>query len=61
MPAAGSEGSGGTVINFAPVINIQGGGSDVAGAVQTGLGSGYEKFRANMQRFMTEQKRLSFA
>lgn len=61
MPAAGSEGSGGTVINFAPVINIQGGDSDVAGAVQTGLGSGYEKFRANMQRFMTEQKRLSFA
>ena len=61
MPAAGSEGAGGTVINFAPVINIQGGGSDVAGAVQTGLGSGYEKFRANMQRFMTEQKRLSFA
>lgn len=59
MPAAGVE--GGTVINFAPVINIQGGGSDVAGAVQTGLGSGYEKFRANMQRFMTEQKRLSFA
>lgn len=61
MPAAGSEGSGGTVINFAPVINIQGGGSDVAGAVQTGLRSGYEEFRANMQRFMTEQKRLSFA
>lgn len=61
MPAAGSEGSGGTVINFAPVINIQGGGSDVAGVVQTGLRSGYEEFRANMQRFMTEQKRLSFA
>ena len=60
MPVAGGEGAGGTVINFAPVINIQGGGSDVAGAVQTGLGSGYEKFRANMQRFMTEQKRLSF-
>lgn len=61
LPATGGEGAGGTVINFAPVINIQGGGSDVAGAVQTGLRSGYEEFRANMQRFMTEQKRLSFA
>lgn len=61
LPATGGEGAGGTVINFAPVINIQGGGSDVAGAVQTGLRSGYEEFRANMKRFMTEQKRLSFA
>lgn len=61
MPATGGEGAGGTVINFAPVINVQGGGSDVAGAVQTGLRSGYEEFKANMQRFMTEQKRLSFA
>lgn len=58
MPVAGV--AGGTVINFAPVINIQGGGSDVAGSVQTGLRSGYEEFRANMRRFMTEQKRLSF-
>ena len=61
LPAAGGEGAGGTVINFSPVINVQGGGVDVAGAVQTGLRSGYEEFRANMQRFMTEQKRLSFA
>lgn len=61
LPAAGGEGAGGTVINFSPVINVQGGGADVAGAVQTGLRSGYEEFRANMQRFMTEQKRLSFA
>lgn len=61
LPAAGGEGAGGTVINFSPVINVQGGGGDVAGAVQTGLRSGYEEFRANMQRFMTEQKRLSFA
>lgn len=60
LPAAGGEGAGGTVINFSPVINVQGGGVDVAGAVQTGLRSGYEEFRANMQRFMTEQKRLSF-
>ena len=49
------------MINFSPVINVQGGGVDVAGAVQTGLRSGYEEFKANMQRFMTEQKRLSFA
>lgn len=61
LPATGGEGAGGTVINFSPVINVQGGGADVAGAVQTGLRSGYEEFRANMQRFMTEQKRLSFA
>lgn len=61
LPAAAGEGAGGTVINFSPVINVQGGGVDVAGAVQTGLRSGYEEFRANMQRFMTEQKRLSFA
>lgn len=61
LPAAGGEGAGGTVINFSPVINVQGGGVDVAGAVQTGLRSGYEEFRVNMQRFMTEQKRLSFA
>lgn len=61
LPAAGGEGAGGTVINFSPVINVQGGGVDVAGAVQTGLRSGYEEFRANMQRFITEQKRLSFA
>lgn len=61
LPATGGEGAGGTVINFSPVINVQGGGVDVAGAVQTGLRSGYEEFRANMQRFMTEQKRLSFA
>lgn len=61
LPATGGEGAGGTVINFSPVINVQGGGIDVAGAVQTGLRSGYEEFRANMQRFMTEQKRLSFA
>lgn len=61
LPATGGEGAGGTVINFSPVINVQGGGADVAGAVRTGLRSGYEEFRANMQRFMTEQKRLSFA
>lgn len=61
LPATGGEGAGGTVINFSPVINVQGGGADVAGAVQTGLRSGYEEFKANMQRFMTEQKRLSFA
>lgn len=61
LPATGGEGAGGTVINFSPVINVQGGGADVSGAVQTGLRSGYEEFRANMQRFMTEQKRLSFA
>lgn len=61
LPTTGGEGAGGTVINFSPVINVQGGGVDVAGAVQTGLRSGYEEFRANMQRFMTEQKRLSFA
>ena len=61
FPATSGEGAGGTVINFSPVINVQGGGADVAGAVQTGLRSGYEEFRANMQRFMTEQKRLSFA
>lgn len=61
LPTTGGEGAGGTVINFSPVINVQGGGADVAGAVQTGLRSGYEEFRANMQRFMTEQKRLSFA
>lgn len=61
LPATDGEGAGGTVINFSPVINVQGGGVDVAGAVQTGLRSGYEEFRANMQRFMTEQKRLSFA
>lgn len=61
LPATGGEGAGGTVINFSPVINVQGGGADVAGAVQTGVRSGYEEFRANMQRFMTEQKRLSFA
>ena len=61
LPATGGGGAGGTVINFSPVINVQGGGADVAGAVQTGLRSGYEEFKANMQRFMTEQKRLSFA
>ena len=61
FPATSGEGAGGTVINFSPVINVQGGGADVAGAVQTGLRSGYEEFRANMRRFMTEQKRLSFA
>lgn len=61
LPATGGEGAGGTVINFSPVINVQGGGVDVVGAVQTGLRSGYEEFRANMRRFMTEQKRLSFA
>ena len=60
MPAAGSEGSGGTVINFAPVINIQGGGSDVAGAVQTGLSYGYEEFKAFLARWQMDKRRTSF-
>lgn len=58
MPAAGGE--GGTVINFAPVINIQGGGSDVAGAVQRGLGYGYEEFKAFQARWQMDKRRTSF-
>lgn len=61
MPAAGSEGSGGTVINFAPVINLQGGGSDVAGAVQRGLSYGYEEFKAFQARWQMDKRRTSFA
>lgn len=61
MPAAGSEGSGGTVINFAPVINVQGGGSDVAGAVQTGLRFGYKEFNALLARWQMDKRRTSFA
>lgn len=61
IPAAGGEGAGGTVINFAPVINIQGGGSDVAGAVQTGLRFGYEEFKAFQARWQMDKRRTSFA
>lgn len=61
MPVAGGEGAGGTVINFAPVINIQGGGSDVAGAVQRGLSYGYEEFKAFQARWQMDKRRTSFA
>lgn len=60
LPATGGEGSGGTVINFAPVINIQGGGSDVAEAVQRGLSYGYEEFKAFQARWQMDKRRTSF-
>lgn len=49
-----------TVINFAPSITVNGGSSDVAGAVQTGLRSGYEEFKAHWRRLQIEDRRVSF-
>lgn len=60
LPATGGEGAGGTVINFSPVINVQGGGADVAGAVQTGLSYGYEEFKAFLARWQMDKRRTSF-
>ena len=61
LPSPGGASSGGTVINFAPVINVQGGGADVVGAVQMGVRSGYEEFKANLARWQMEKRRKSFA
>ena len=61
MPAAGvaGGGSGSMTINFAPVINVQG-GAGVAEAVRTAARSSYEEFKANVSRWQLDNRRKSF-
>lgn len=51
---------GGITVNFAPVINISGGG-DAYADVKRGLDEGQRNLKRELQRLMRDQQRLSFA
>lgn len=52
-------GGGGMTINFAPVINVSGGGN-VADDVQAGIRSGYEELKTQLEKLQQRQRRLSY-
>lgn len=53
-------GAGGISINFAPVINVSGGG-DVYGEVTRGLEAGRESLKRELERLLRDQRRVSYA
>ncbi len=55
------SGTGGTVITFALVINIQGGSGDAYEQVKRGLSEGQDSFRQQIERYLADRRRLSFA
>ena len=52
-------GSGGMQVTFAPVINISGGG-DAYGQVKRGLEEGQASLKRELERLMSNQRRLSY-
>ena len=51
----------GMSVSFAPVINISGGGADAYDQVKRGLAEGRDSLRRELERLMSDQRRLSYA
>lgn len=57
----GGAGTGGNVsVNFAPVINISGGGGNVYSEVKRGLEEGQKSIKRELEKLMSNQRRLSY-
>ena len=56
----GGAGGGSISVNFAPTINISGGGGNVAADVQRGLKEGEKSLKKELERLMQNQRRLSY-
>lgn len=56
-----SNDGGGVSVTFSPVINVSGGGNDVYDAVRRGLAAGQESLKKELERLLTNQKRLSYS
>ena len=57
----GGTGGGGMSVNFAPVINISGGGDDAYGQVERGLRAGVANLKKELERLMMNERRLGYA
>lgn len=56
----GTSGMGGMNVSFSPVINVNGGGSDAYDQVKRGLSEGRDSLRRELERLMSDQRRLSY-
>lgn len=60
-PASGAKTGGGSIsVNFAPVINISGGGGDAYAQVKKGLAEGQSSLKKELERLLRDQQRLSY-
>ena len=57
----GQRDTSGMSVSFAPVINISGGGADAYDQVKRGLAEGRDSLRRELERLMSDQRRLSYA
>jgi len=48
-------------ITFAPVITINGSGSNVRGQVEAGINSGLEEFKRNLREVLRQERRTAYA
>ena len=60
MLGGSAGGMGGMSVNFAPVINISGDGGDAYAQVKRGLSEGRDTLRRELERLMSDQRRLSY-
>ncbi|MGN0887222.1 MAG: hypothetical protein ACI4RT_09570, partial [Candidatus Spyradenecus sp.] len=52
---------GGVTVNFAPVINVSGGGADAYAQVKSGLTEGARNLKRELEKLLADQRRLSYA
>ena len=55
------NGRGNITVNFAPVINVSGGSSDVAGDVRRGIQAGVKDLESELEKLMRRKRRLSYS
>lgn len=61
MIGGGAGGAGGSIsVNFAPVINISGAGGGAYSEVKRGLEEGQKSLKRELERLLSNQKRLSY-
>lgn len=62
MLNGGVSGAGGGIsINFAPVINVSGGGASAYDSVKRGLEEGQRNLKRELEKLLRDQRRLSYA
>lgn len=61
MMSSGGGSGASIAVSFSPVINLSGGGGDVYAEVRRGLDAGAEDLRKQLERVITNQRRVSYA
>lgn len=56
----GGSGGGNISVNFAPTINITGGGGSVSSEIEKGLKAGQQSLKKELEKLMNNQRRLSY-